>query len=112
MFPQADLDKNDLDPIQLAGELDEEIRAFKAKSGHVREQSIIDNTPTHPPTFRNISQTHRVSWATSVRIQEASQANEEPGITKKVDSTTKFNKAPATTRGEGSSRQTNFEELD
>lgn len=56
------LDENDLDFEQLSKNVDEEIRAFEAKSIYLREEQIMHNTPPAPPANTEQGNTPKAAW--------------------------------------------------
>ncbi len=67
------LDEADLDLDQLSKDVDEEIRAFEAKSKFLREERIVHNAPPPPPATVETSATSKVGWnkATDVPDEES-----------------------------------------
>lgn len=104
--------ENDLDPAQVAQEIDQEILAFEAESSRLRQERILHNTPTQPPTSVTKIRLDKdcwESWGKGMDIpvkRDSSGQEEKSGITKRVENTTKFTPACA------HPIETNFEELD
>lgn len=62
------LDENDLDLEQLSKGVDEEIRAFEAKSNRLREERIMHNTPPPPPPSTEQGAIPKVAWNNGVKM--------------------------------------------
>ena len=112
----APLDESDLNPEQLEKDIDEEIRAFDAKTRRVNEERILHGLPPPPPPATVKScHGHNVGWDTGQDVtlkQNIYGADEDSNITKQEEHTPEFGKIPATTSAEELPTQTNFEELD
>lgn len=115
----APLDENDLNPEQLEKDVDEEIRAFEAKSRRLYEDRILHGLPPPPPPATAKScDAHKVGWDKGKDVtvkQDTSGAHEESNIkniVKQEEDTPQIGKTPAATSTQDLPAQTNFEELD
>lgn len=81
------LDENGLDLEQLSKDVDEEIRAFEARSNRLREERIVHNPPP-PPTNTQQGVAPKIAWnkgvdmaadrdVTRVCVESAAETNFE-----------------------------------
>lgn len=110
------LDENDLNPEQLEKDLDEEIRAFEAKTRRLNDVRILSGLPPPPPPATTKSfHGHKVGWDVGKDVtlkQDTYGADEDSINTKQEEHRPEDGKNPTTTSSEELPTQTNFEQLD
>lgn len=115
MLPQVGpLNENDLDPVQLAKNLDEEIRALESKSLRLREEQIMRNTPPLSPANTEECQIQGECCNMDVHAnvkRDHTGADESDAIDKGEQSSENA-KPQATVSSEELGVDTDFEELD